>query len=363
MPDGVGSRLENFFWRIWSSGNILKNIRGQQVSVMFAKINEGGTVRTTPTQSPRTSRNLDYPTTAVGTTATSEPRGIEHSENPEQFTIQSSSASPVASRRQHLPSILKKPKDPEPSTSLDEAQGTSESQDQDPDEQRSQSSYRGRVKPTFCASSGSTRKRPTVLRRKSSSQSSSGSNSFKSSLRSRTTGTSISSTSETSESESKVPNETSELQATVQALPQSSEMSASAASSREFMVVDSSAAQQPALVGPESGLAPKDRNRSLQSSLLSLPSLLRQPDVAPALAATYQATGTMDLPEQGTNTQKRRAKVGFSTADSTPLKPPGPSAPGEEDDDSQEDQPSERLERSRSQLTFLLERNSRPQKP
>lgn len=58
LADGVGRRLENFFWRIWSSADIRDHIRGSQVAVLFSKISEGGFLRTTPTQSPRTSRSL-----------------------------------------------------------------------------------------------------------------------------------------------------------------------------------------------------------------------------------------------------------------------------------------------------------------
>lgn len=58
LADGVGRRLENFFWRIWSSADIRDHIRGSQVAVLFSKISEGGSLRTTPTQSPRTSRSL-----------------------------------------------------------------------------------------------------------------------------------------------------------------------------------------------------------------------------------------------------------------------------------------------------------------
>ena len=58
LADGVGRRLENFFWRIWSNADIRHHIRGSQVAVLFSKISEGGFLRTTPTQSPRTSRSL-----------------------------------------------------------------------------------------------------------------------------------------------------------------------------------------------------------------------------------------------------------------------------------------------------------------
>lgn len=58
FADGVGRRLENFFWRIWSSADIRDHIRGSRVAMLFSKISEGGFLRTTPTQSPRVSRSL-----------------------------------------------------------------------------------------------------------------------------------------------------------------------------------------------------------------------------------------------------------------------------------------------------------------
>lgn len=58
LADNVGRRLENFFWRIWSSEKIRDRISGTQVAVQFSSINEGGYIRTTPTPSPRSSRSL-----------------------------------------------------------------------------------------------------------------------------------------------------------------------------------------------------------------------------------------------------------------------------------------------------------------
>ena len=58
IPDDVGRRLENLFWRIWSSDRILHRIKGRLVSAVFTRISEGGYIRTTPTQSPRASRSL-----------------------------------------------------------------------------------------------------------------------------------------------------------------------------------------------------------------------------------------------------------------------------------------------------------------
>ncbi|KAL2043988.1 hypothetical protein N7G274_003508 [Stereocaulon virgatum] len=59
LADNVGSRLENFFWRIWSSRRIRQRITGTEVARQFNSINEGGYIRTTPTPSPRSSRSLN----------------------------------------------------------------------------------------------------------------------------------------------------------------------------------------------------------------------------------------------------------------------------------------------------------------
>ncbi|KAL8911803.1 MAG: hypothetical protein Q9171_003071 [Xanthocarpia ochracea] len=58
FAEDVGRRLENFFWRIWGNNRVLCNITGTLVAAIFSKISEGGYIRTTPTQSPRSSRSL-----------------------------------------------------------------------------------------------------------------------------------------------------------------------------------------------------------------------------------------------------------------------------------------------------------------
>ncbi|KAL8945058.1 MAG: hypothetical protein Q9216_000042 [Gyalolechia sp. 2 TL-2023] len=58
LAEDVGQRLENFFWRIWGNGRLLENITGTLVAAIFSRISEGGYIRTTPTQSPRSSRSL-----------------------------------------------------------------------------------------------------------------------------------------------------------------------------------------------------------------------------------------------------------------------------------------------------------------
>lgn len=58
LPGGVGRRLDNFFWRIWSRSEILNHLRGSQVAVLFGKICEGGLTSAKPR---RASRSLESP--------------------------------------------------------------------------------------------------------------------------------------------------------------------------------------------------------------------------------------------------------------------------------------------------------------
>ena len=58
LADDVGRRLEHFFWRLWGSDRLLATVSGNLVAAIFSKISEGGYIRTTPTQSPRSSRSL-----------------------------------------------------------------------------------------------------------------------------------------------------------------------------------------------------------------------------------------------------------------------------------------------------------------
>ena len=86
LADDVGRRLENFFWRIWSNGQISSNIRGSQVALLFMSISEGGEIRTTPTQSPRSQRNY-----------LEEHRHIRRSPPPVSNALTPSPTSPAAS--------------------------------------------------------------------------------------------------------------------------------------------------------------------------------------------------------------------------------------------------------------------------
>lgn len=128
IADGVGRRLENFFWRIWSSRKVLHRISGRQVARQFQQISEGGYFRTTPTQSPRISRSLGTNETGSSSdggapaspreiSAPVDPPPVAMNEGQEEKREQDSLVSQVgsvSSRAQEtvapLPSILKKPK-------------------------------------------------------------------------------------------------------------------------------------------------------------------------------------------------------------------------------------------------------------
>lgn len=128
IADGVGRRLENLFWRIWSSRKLLNRISGRQVARQFQQILEGGYFRTTPTQSPRISRSLGSNETSISTDgrAPASPRESSPSVDPPPVATSEGQdekrerdslvpqAGSVSSRTKEtvapLPSILKKPK-------------------------------------------------------------------------------------------------------------------------------------------------------------------------------------------------------------------------------------------------------------
>ena len=59
MEDNIGRRLENSFWRILRSERVMKRMNGRRLAKQVKSITDGGYIRTTPTGSPRASRNLD----------------------------------------------------------------------------------------------------------------------------------------------------------------------------------------------------------------------------------------------------------------------------------------------------------------
>lgn len=128
LAENVGRRLENFFWRIWGNDLLLKNITGTLIAAIFNKISEGGYIRTTPTQSPRSSRSLgtfDRPRQPEELYASSRPtlhpssaggRGT-HDEGDVSDAEETETESPSSRRKQlppRPPPVLKKAKEASP---------------------------------------------------------------------------------------------------------------------------------------------------------------------------------------------------------------------------------------------------------
>lgn len=124
LADGVGRRLENLFWRIWINPTIRDRITGNQVAALFSKISEGGSLRTTPTPSPRISRGTGSnpahhdPRSSSPTAQATSPFHTRPSGEPTQSTEVREKLSPVVPQTGSLqrptkesnlpPSILKK---------------------------------------------------------------------------------------------------------------------------------------------------------------------------------------------------------------------------------------------------------------
>ena len=115
LPDGSGQRLANFLWRVWGSEKILYNLTGNQLAAHFSAISEDGPLRTTPTQSPRASRNLSLAARAAKNEAHFLPPQSDAPDE-EEYAAGSSTPKPISppqkdeTRDIRPPSILKKPK-------------------------------------------------------------------------------------------------------------------------------------------------------------------------------------------------------------------------------------------------------------
>ncbi|KAL2013668.1 hypothetical protein VTN00DRAFT_1193 [Thermoascus crustaceus] len=180
LQDEVGHRLENFFWRIWSSRRIYGVLSGSTLAMLFVHISEGSPIRTTPTSSPR--KTLDLIEAQQAPSRDSTLQSISHD---------SSSGSDAkegqirhAQDRAPLPPILKKsntaqaeaPKtarilitDPAGQsvsrTASKSKAGTSRTQSPSGDP----ASKKGRKKMmAFVANTASSKRRPVIVRRKSS---------------------------------------------------------------------------------------------------------------------------------------------------------------------------------------------------
>ncbi|KAJ9297166.1 hypothetical protein DTO271G3_4459 [Paecilomyces variotii] len=58
LRDGVGQRLENFFWRIWSSKRIYSSLSGSTLATLFVHISDDRAIQTIPTVTTKKLRAL-----------------------------------------------------------------------------------------------------------------------------------------------------------------------------------------------------------------------------------------------------------------------------------------------------------------
>ena len=75
LENDTGRRLENLFWRILSSLHLQKTTSGTQIAFLFTLISQDNIIRTTPTTSPRSSRL--YATSRRYVTAQQDVQGSE----------------------------------------------------------------------------------------------------------------------------------------------------------------------------------------------------------------------------------------------------------------------------------------------
>jgi hypothetical protein len=61
-----GTRLENFFWRIWSNPSVLRSLGVDSLARIFISISEGGNrVRTTPVPTPLAATPIQVPVRGI----------------------------------------------------------------------------------------------------------------------------------------------------------------------------------------------------------------------------------------------------------------------------------------------------------
>ncbi|CAF9919741.1 MAG: hypothetical protein HETSPECPRED_004094 [Heterodermia speciosa] len=389
LPDGSGQRLANFLWRVWGSPSILYNLTGNQLAAHFSTISEDGPLRTTPTQSPRTSRNLSIAirpprsrtqflsppsgrpesgptvrklTTPLHTDGKDDVQPLPTLELTQHNTV----AVKVPTSHISTPSFIAEEDDDEstPSTTPvgKTAQKSFENRTARPTTERTDSgtmapsttdpsstlqsvSSQDTIRPNpetvskpkraKRPRSASTKKRPVAMKRKSSQSSSSNTSSTISPrLPAKTSG--LPDLSGPSIDEAAEPADYQQQQ--IRTEPNTD---------------PSTKTKQSSLVDPNFRSKFVEKTRSAQSSFVNLPSLLRKPSASAATSASFQATGMMESSRPAQPAGRGRGKVTFTEGS----KPPGPAGPS--DADVGDDVDVSVLPRTKSQLTMLLEKDRR----
>ncbi|KAL8792990.1 MAG: hypothetical protein Q9195_004394 [Heterodermia aff. obscurata] len=384
LPDGSGQRLANFLWRVWGSPSILYNLTGNQLAAHFSAISEDGPLRTTPTQSPRTSRNLSIVVRAPksrsrflspppGRTETgpsvhklTTPLHIDEKDDIQPLSTpkltQYNTVAKVQTSHISTPSVIAEEDDDDESTpsttpvgktvqkfakdrtarSSTEKTGseTMAPRTVDPSSALQSVSSQDTIRPnsetvskpkrTKRLRSASTKKRPVAMKRKSSQSSSSN------------TSSTIS---------PRLPAKTSGLpDPSGPSIDEAAEPADHQPQIRTEPNTDSP--PKTSLVDPNFRSKFVEKTRSAQSSFVNLPSLLRKPSASAATPASYQAAGMLESSRPAQPAVKGRGKVTFTEGS----KPPGPAGP---DADVGDELDVSVLPRTKSQLTMLLERDRR----
>lgn len=188
MQDDEATRLENFFWRIWSNGRIIRSIRGSTLARLFITISEGGDrVRTTPVPTPLSAT----PTQSVTFPSAATPRLNVSRVSPEEHEQHMAEPGPVdaaapvrrtCDQSRTLPPILKKtrggsndPLKPAKMMPLDSEKRDAKTTTvrRESSESVGVSSEKGlknvaRKKTSFASAGGNRKVRPGVMRKRSS---------------------------------------------------------------------------------------------------------------------------------------------------------------------------------------------------
>ncbi|KAK2756582.1 hypothetical protein FQN54_005475 [Arachnomyces sp. PD_36] len=200
VGDESGVRLENFFWRIWSSRRIYQSIQGPTLARLFAQISDGSSsIRTTPVASPpkpsasrRKGAELVTPLASLGDSPSNailpSPPLANTGSRSTSGTITEGARTPSDAARAPLPPpILKKGRadsdDPPKTTRIVVPEPERAPVTRPPPPQRRESEKiapnQGRKKTLFVATAANSKRRPVLPRRKSSRSPSSATTSAK----------------------------------------------------------------------------------------------------------------------------------------------------------------------------------------
>ncbi|KAI9812785.1 MAG: hypothetical protein M1827_004542 [Pycnora praestabilis] len=378
VRDDIGLRLENFFWRIWSSERINQNLKGSTLSRLFTQLSgDSNIIHTTPTQSPKSNKGSPKSSTDISPQQDSHLYyEAPHEEQSElagssgacttslDTQSQSTPAKPppilkktVAKSQSHLPGITKvtsPAKDPGVEKHPTRAFIGSSRRPPAPSFSKSHtksSEASRRKKTTYVVNTAGNRRRPLVSRRKSSQSSSSNVPIVNTSSGSSGEDNAATHPSETPVLPSKVSSGVSPIQSSMRQQKQITE------SSRSPSMGDTRADRSYSdwLVDRDFRSRFVDKNRQDTFAAFTTHPVVTKTlaTVAPTPTA---ATGTVKLSELVVSNGKGKGRQFTIVDEVAPLRPEGSPSLTPADMDKE---PGAPLPKTRSQLTMLLERDRR----